>query len=78
MEECYDTTAPEDKCRISRLQFPQTLIEHVTIGQKCDFAPPGGNTPKPTYDGGDAIARNFAHDAKGPRVARKQCRMCMV
>ena len=37
MEEWYDTATPEDKHRISRLQVPETLIEYVTAGPRCDL-----------------------------------------
>ena len=37
MEEWYDTTTPEDKPWISRLQIPESLIETVLTGQKCNL-----------------------------------------
>ena len=37
MEEWYDAATPEDKCRMSRLQVPETLIEYIKASPRCDL-----------------------------------------
>ena len=37
MEDWYNQATPEDKHRISKLQIPESLIESLQPGQKCEL-----------------------------------------